>query len=98
MHGIKNLSLVLLLLLGLTSRVVAQVVDPKNIVIKNVYIASDGAEDVPVNLLIRDNKLELVSQDQIPGGRTFGFAHPGKENRMSERIEKMERTRASILL
>jgi len=55
-----------LLVLGLTSQVVGQVVDPQNIVIKNVYIATDDAEDMPVNLLIRDNKLELVSQDQIP--------------------------------
>jgi phosphate-selective porin OprO/OprP len=61
----KNLFLVLLLV-GLTSQVVAQVIDPQNIVIKNVYIATEGAEDVPVNLLIRDNKLELLSKDEIP--------------------------------
>jgi phosphate-selective porin OprO/OprP len=66
MHGMKNLSLVLLLLLGLTSQVAAQVIDPQNVVIENVYIATEGTEDVPVNLLIRDNKLELVSKDQIP--------------------------------
>jgi hypothetical protein len=62
---LKYLSLVLLLV-GLTSQVVAQVIDPQNIVIKNVYIATEGAEDVPVNLLIRDNKLELLSKDEIP--------------------------------
>lgn len=62
---IKNLILVLLLVLGVTSQVVGQVVDPQNIVIKNVYIATDVADDGQVNLLIRDNKLELVSPDQI---------------------------------
>jgi phosphate-selective porin OprO/OprP len=43
-----------------------QVVDPQNVVIRNVYIATAEAEDVPVNLLIRDDKLELVSRDDIP--------------------------------
>ncbi len=51
---------------GLSSPLSAEVVDPQNIVIENVYIATEGAQDVPVNLLIRDNKLELLSKDTIP--------------------------------
>ena len=66
MLGNKYLFLTLLLMLGLSSQVVGQVVDPQNIVINNVNIATDVAEDVPVSLLIRNNKLELVSKDQIP--------------------------------
>ncbi|MEE8349488.1 MAG: porin [Acidobacteriota bacterium] len=55
-----------LTLLALTPCLRAQVIDPQNIVLEQVYIASRDAEDVPVNLLIRDNKLELVSEDEIP--------------------------------
>jgi phosphate-selective porin OprO/OprP len=58
--------LVLLLPMCLTGPVAAQVIDPQNIVIKNVYIATEDAEALPVNLLIRDNKLELISEDDIP--------------------------------
>ena len=43
-----------------------QVVDPQNVVIRNVYIATVGADEEPVNLLVRDGKLELVSKDEIP--------------------------------
>jgi phosphate-selective porin OprO/OprP len=43
-----------------------QVVDPQNVVIRNVYIVAAETEDIAVNILIRDNKLELVSKDEIP--------------------------------
>jgi phosphate-selective porin OprO/OprP len=62
---VKHLTLVLLLL-GLAPQVAAQGVDPGNVLIENVYIALEGAEDEPVNLLVLDNKLKLVSRDQIP--------------------------------
>lgn len=57
--------LLLVVIAGFTPRSVAQVIDPQNIVIENVYLATDSAEDVPINLLIRDNKLELLSKDKI---------------------------------
>jgi len=46
----------------------AQVVDPKNVLIRNVYLVTQGdaAENVLVNILIRDNKLEVISKDEIP--------------------------------
>ena len=61
----KRLSLALVLV-GLAPHVAAQGIDPKNVLIEHVYIATEGAEDVPVNLLVRDNKLELLSKDDIP--------------------------------
>ena len=48
------------------SSAAAQVVDPQNVVIRNVHIVAPEAGDVTVNLLIRDNKLEIVSKDKIP--------------------------------
>jgi len=69
--------LILLLLLGLTPQLVAQVIDPQNFVIENVYIASPDAEDIPVNLLIRDNKLELLSKDEIPVPEDFAVLDAG---------------------
>ncbi len=56
----------ILVLTGLTFQLSAEVIDPQNIVIENVYIVGEAAEQVTVNLLIRDNKLELVSKDDIP--------------------------------
>ena len=58
----------LLLLACLASIQIAygQVVDPRNVVIRNVHIATVGADEEPVNLLIRDNKLEIVTKDEIP--------------------------------
>ena len=44
----------------------AQIIDPQNVVVENVHIAAQGAKDIPVNLLIRRNKLELISEDKIP--------------------------------
>jgi hypothetical protein len=58
--------LLLLLPMCLTGPAAAQVIDPQNLVIKNVYIATENAEALPINLLIRDNKLELISEDDIP--------------------------------
>jgi phosphate-selective porin OprO/OprP len=55
-----------LLFAGYASTITAQVVDPQNVVIRNVHIVAPEAEDVTVNLLIRDNKLEIVSKDKIP--------------------------------
>jgi len=46
----------------------AQIVDPQNVLIQNVYlIDNDEATDaVLVNILIKDNKLDIVSQDDLP--------------------------------
>jgi len=46
----------------------AQVVDPQNVLIRNVHLiaAEAKAEELLVNILIRDNKLEVVSKDPIP--------------------------------
>lgn len=51
----------------LASSAWAQVVDPHNVLIRNVHlVAADAeAEELLVNILIRDNKLEVVSQDPI---------------------------------
>lgn len=45
----------------------AQIVDPHTVLIQNVYLSDGGAESeaVLVNILIRDNKLEIVTQDPI---------------------------------
>ena len=45
----------------------AQIVDPQNVLIQNVYLGDGGAdtESVLVSILIRDNKLEIVTQDPI---------------------------------
>ncbi|MEH6592370.1 MAG: porin [Halioglobus sp.] len=55
--------LIIFLLVGLTSPVTAQVVDPQYMIVENFYITG---EDVRVNLLVRDNKLELLSENPIP--------------------------------
>ena len=49
----------------------AQEIDPQNIVIRNIYIAVADAEDVPINLLIRNDELELISKDRIPIPENF---------------------------
>ena len=43
----------------------AQIVDPQNVLIRNVHILQGDVEDVTVSMLIRDNKLEIVSKDEI---------------------------------
>ena len=50
----------------------AQIVDPQNVLIKNVQLIDrdDDTEDVVVNILIRDNKVEIVTRDEIPVDNT----------------------------
>ena len=59
---------ILLMLCLAAAHVHAQFVDPQNVLVENVYLIDAGqeAEQVQVNILIRDNKLELVSKDDIP--------------------------------
>jgi len=59
------LSMLLLLVAAVTN---AQIVDPQNVLIRNVHLVlgSDAADDVPVNILIKENKLEVISKDEIP--------------------------------
>ena len=63
-----RLFLAVLTLLVLPTAANAQFVDPHNVLITNVHLIGTGAEteDVLVNILIRENKLELVSKDEIP--------------------------------
>ena len=44
----------------------AQIVDPQNVLIRNVHLVEGdaGAATAPVNILIRNNRLELISQDE----------------------------------
>jgi phosphate-selective porin OprO/OprP len=46
----------------------AQIIDPQNVLLRNVYLieGGEGTKDVLVNVLITDNKLEAVSKDEIP--------------------------------
>jgi phosphate-selective porin OprO/OprP len=60
-----------MLLVGLPPRSDAQEIDPQNFVIENAYIALADAEDVPINLLIRNNELEFISKDEIPIPENF---------------------------
>jgi phosphate-selective porin OprO/OprP len=48
--------------------VFGQIVDPQNVLIRNVQLIEGGAETegIAVNILIKDNKLDLVSKDLIP--------------------------------
>ena len=47
--------------------VLAQTVDPQNVLIRNVQLiqGGEGTEGVSVNLLIKDNKLEIITQDKV---------------------------------
>jgi phosphate-selective porin OprO/OprP len=64
----KKQTLVFWSLLLFISNAMAQIVDPQNVLIQNVHIAEGGAgtEAVLVNILIKDNKLDIVSQDPLP--------------------------------
>ena len=64
----KKQTQVFLSLLLCMSSAIAQVVDPQNVLIQNVHIAEGGSETeaVLVNILINDNKLDIVSQDPLP--------------------------------
>lgn len=45
----------------------AQVVDPKNVLIRNVNIVAAESGDIgAVDILVRENRLELISEDEIP--------------------------------
>jgi phosphate-selective porin OprO/OprP len=54
----------------MTSAVFAQYVDPQNVLIRNVQLIDRDDDDakVIVNILIRDNKVEVVTKDEIPLG------------------------------
>ena len=76
----KLLKLVLFATVLCVSAVFAQVIDPQNVLIRNVYLVQeDLAEDrALVNILIRDNKLEIVTQDEIPA-KDIALAVDGRE-------------------
>ena len=65
---ITRFCILVVLSLLLAPAAFAQFVDPQNVLITNVHLIDAGqqAEQVLVNMLIRDNKLELVSKDEIP--------------------------------
>jgi phosphate-selective porin OprO/OprP len=46
----------------------AQIVDPQNVLIRNVHLVEGGeaTKDVLVSVLIKDNKLEIVTKDPVP--------------------------------
>jgi len=58
---------ILLLTCLLSATAAAQVVDPRNVVIRNVNIVQGGEEEAGqgVSLLIRDNKLEIITRDDV---------------------------------
>ncbi len=49
------------------SAAIAQTVDPQNVLIRNVQLldGGEGTEGVSVNILIKDNKLEIITQDKV---------------------------------
>jgi phosphate-selective porin OprO/OprP len=46
----------------------AQIVDPQNVLIRNVQLIEGGERTagISVNIMIRDNKLEVVTKDEVP--------------------------------
>ena len=66
----KRANALWLLVLLVAGPAFTQGVDPQNVLIRNVHlVAADTAdEEFVVNILIRDNKLEVVSKDPIPAG------------------------------
>jgi phosphate-selective porin OprO/OprP len=60
-------AMLLLAFVYLMSSAAAQIVDPQNVLIQNVYIvaADSNEDDSPVNVLVRDNKLEIVTRDEV---------------------------------
>ncbi len=46
----------------------AQIVDPQNVLIRNVQLIEGGekTEGISVNILIKDNRLEVVTKDEVP--------------------------------
>lgn len=67
--AIRQVSAAVLSLLFFVCTVVsAQVVDPHNVLIQNVHIVggeSGGEDKATVSVLIRDNKLEIITQDEV---------------------------------
>ena len=62
----KHLLWVLVLVLVvITRQLAAEIVDPRNFIIENVYIASETAENVLSNLLIRNNRFEALTKDDV---------------------------------
>ena len=59
--------MLLLAFVYLMSSAAAQIVDPQNVLIQNVHIVSadSNEDDLPVNVLVRDNKLEIVTRDEV---------------------------------
>jgi len=59
---------IIVTVLFFASSAFAQVVDPQNVLIRNVQIVVDSAVEgsTTVSILIKDNKLELISEDEIP--------------------------------
>lgn len=57
-----------MLVLGVSGPAWSQAVDPQNVLIRNVHLVSaeTSDEELLVNMLIRDNKLEVISPDPIP--------------------------------
>ena len=60
-------AMLLLAFVYLMSSAAAQIVDPQNVLIQNVHIVSadSNEDDLPVNVLVRDNKLEIVTRDEV---------------------------------
>jgi phosphate-selective porin OprO/OprP len=61
-------SYALVSILLLVSSALAQVVDPQNVLIRNVQLIEGAADEEAtiVSVLIKDNKLELISKDEVP--------------------------------
>lgn len=62
-----RLAIILLTSVFVISPVSAQVIDPQNVLIKNVFIISPESkeDDSPVNVLVRENKLEIITKDEV---------------------------------
>lgn len=65
--GSRFVPIVAFMLLAVMTALTAQAADPDKILIKNVHLIDREkvAEDVVVNILITDNKLEVVTKDDI---------------------------------
>jgi len=63
----KRLQLLLCAII-FTSVAHAQIVDPQNVLIRNVQLIEGGEKTagISVNILIKDNKLEVVTKDEVP--------------------------------
>jgi len=59
--------MILLLVVLPVCESMAQIIDPQNVLVKNVHIVSAESkeDDAPVNVLVRDNKLEIITRDEV---------------------------------